>query len=181
VRAGVAAVDACAIGEIGLDYHYDFSPRDEQQEIFRVQIGLALELGLPVIIHTREADDDTLRIVRDQGRGELRGVFHCFTGDVRMAREALALGFYLSYAGIITFPKAAELREVARSTPPDRLLSETDSPDLAPVPFRGKRNEPAYVGKVVETLAELHGQPPPVMARQINENFVRLFGGGQAP
>lgn len=181
VRAGVAAVDACAIGEIGLDYHYDFSPRDEQQEIFRVQIGLALELGLPVIIHTREADDDTLRIVRDQGRGELRGVFHCFTGDVRMAREALALGFYLSYAGIITFPKAAELREVARSTPPDRLLSETDSPYLAPVPFRGKRNEPAYVGKVVETLAELHGQPPPVMARQINENFVRLFGGGQAP
>jgi TatD DNase family protein len=98
-----------------------------------------------------------------------------------MAREALALGFYLSYAGIITFPKAAELREVARSTPPDRLLSETDSPYLAPVPFRGKRNEPAYVGKVVETLAELHGQPPPVMARQINENFVRLFGGGQAP
>jgi TatD DNase family protein len=181
VRDTAAAVGACAIGEIGLDYHYDFSPREVQQEIFRAQIALALELDLPVIVHTREADDDTVRILRDEGRRELRGVFHCFTGDLRMAREALSLGFYLSYAGIITFPKAAELREVARNTPLDRLLSETDAPYLAPVPFRGKRNEPAYVEKVVETLAELHGQPLPSMAGQISENFLRLFGGGQAP
>lgn len=165
---------ACAVGEIGLDYHYDFSPRHVQQEIFRRQIGLALERALPVIIHTREATGDTFRILNEEGCG--RGVFHCFTGDQAMARAALDLGFYLSFAGIVTFPKAAELREVARGTPLDRILSETDAPYLAPVPHRGKRNEPGYVTRVVETLADLHGLTREAMAARIRENFASLFG-----
>jgi TatD DNase family protein len=181
VRSAIRASAASAVGEIGLDYHYDFSPRDVQQDVFRAQIRLARELDLPIIIHTREATDDTFRIIEEEGGAEVRGVFHCFTGDSTMARRAVALGFYLSYAGILTFPKAAELRQAARMTPIDRLLSETDSPYLAPVPFRGKRNEPAYVARVVENLAELRGQPPSAMAAQIAQNFVRLFGGGQAP
>ena len=165
---------ACAVGEIGLDYHYDFSPRDVQQEIFRAQIGLAAERDLPIIIHTREATEDTFRILTEHGF--VRGVFHCFTGDMAMARAALDLGFYLSFAGIVTFPKAAELREVARSTPLDRTLSETDAPYLAPVPHRGKRNEPAYVTRVVETLADLHGLTRETMTRHIRDNFTSLFG-----
>jgi TatD DNase family protein len=181
VRSAIAACGACAIGEIGLDYHYDFSPRDVQQEIFGAQVRLALDLDLPVAIHTREAAADTVRVLRDEGRGLVRGVFHCFTGDPAMAREALELGFYLSYAGLLTFPKAMDIRESAKHTPADRLLSETDSPYLAPVPYRGKRNEPANVTRVVETLAALHAQPLLIMARQIAENFTRLFGGGQAP
>ena len=153
-----SASGACAIGEIGLDYHYDFSPREVQQDVFRAQIRLARQRDLPIIIHTREATDDTFAILEEEGGAAIRGVFHCFTGDVAMAQRALAIGFYLSYAGILTFPKAEELREAARVTPIDRLLSETDAPFLAPVPFRGKRNEPAYVTRVVQTLAELHGQ-----------------------
>jgi TatD DNase family protein len=179
-----AAIERCgarAIGEIGLDYHYDFSPREVQQEIFRLQIRLAVERHLPIIIHTREAAADTFRILREEASRGVRGVFHCFTGDMAMAQEALEIGFYLSYAGILTFPKAGDLREAAKNTPADRLLSETDSPYLAPVPYRGKRNEPAYVTRVVETLAELHGRPAPAMAEQIAENFARLFGRGQAP
>lgn len=181
VRRALDASGGCAVGEIGLDYHYDFSPRDVQQEIFRAQIRLALERALPVIIHTREATEDTFRILREEGQGTLRGVFHCFTGDVSMAREALEIGFYLSYAGILTFPKAGELREAAKITPMDRLLSETDSPYLAPTPHRGKRNEPAYVVRVVETLADLHSCAVPEMAARIDENFTRLFGQGERP
>jgi TatD DNase family protein len=185
VRGVAESARACAIGEIGLDYHYDFSPRAVQQEIFRAQVRLALDADLPVIIHTREATDDTFQVLREEGSGAARGVFHCFTGDVEMAEAALALGFYLSYAGILTFPKAGGLREAATLTPVDRLLSETDSPYLAPVPHRGKRNEPAYVPRVVETLAELHRRSAADMTRHIAENFVRLFGrpggGGQAP
>jgi TatD DNase family protein len=175
VRQAIDATEALGIGEIGLDYHYDFSPRDVQQDAFRAQIRLALERDLPIIIHTREATADTFDVLRDEGHGRVRGVFHCFTGGVAMAREALELGFYLSFAGILTFPKAGELREAAKNTPPDRLLSETDSPYLAPVPYRGKRNEPAYVTRVVDTLAGLHDLPAPAMARQIAENFSRLF------
>lgn len=176
VRAAVAASGACAIGEIGLDYHYDFSPRDVQHEIFRAQIRLARELDLPIIIHTREATADTFAILAAEGGSAVRGVFHCFTGDASMAAQALALGFYLSYAGIITFPNAGDLRETARQTPADRLLSETDAPYLAPVPHRGKRNEPAYAVRVVETLAELHGQSRGDMAQRIRSNFRQLFG-----
>jgi len=175
VRAAAQTVQACAIGEIGLDYHYDFSPREAQQEVFRAQIRLARELDLPIVIHTREATEDTFRIIREEGGPAVRGVFHCFTGDVAMAREALDLGFFLSYAGILTFPKAADLREAAKITPLDRLLSETDAPYLAPTPHRGKRNEPAFVVRVVETLAELHGIDVPAMAAQIDRNFAHLF------
>lgn len=174
--AAVRASGACAIGEIGLDYHYDFSPREVQQEVFRAQIRLARQRELPIIIHTREAADDTFRVLEEEGGTAIRGVFHCFTGDAAMARRALALDFYLSYAGILTFPKAGDLREAARLTPLDRLLSETDAPYLAPVPYRGQRNEPAYVAKVTAMLAELHRMEPAAMAAQISTNFNRLFG-----
>ncbi len=154
-----ATPSARAVGEIGLDYHYDFSPREVQQAVFRAQIRLARELDRPVVIHTREADEDTLAILREEGGGALRGVLHCFTGNDALADAGLALGFFVSLAGIVTFPKAGPLRETARRVPLDRLLVETDSPFLAPVPYRGKRNEPAYVARVVEALAE-HAQPP---------------------
>jgi TatD DNase family protein len=182
VNEGVALVErrirehqAAAIGEIGLDYHYDFSPRDVQQEVFRAQVVLAARLSLPVIIHTREATDDTFRILEEAGRGDLRGVFHCFTGDEGMARRVLELGFYLSFAGIVTFPRAESLREAARIAPEDRLLVETDAPYLAPVPFRGKRNEPAFVAQVLERLALVRGVDPPALAAATSRNFAALF------
>jgi TatD DNase family protein len=166
---------ARAVGEIGLDYHYDFSPRDVQHAVFRSQLRLARELGWPVVIHTREADDDTLAILRDEGGGALRGVLHCFTGTAALADAGLALGFFISVAGIITFPKAAELRETVRRVPLDRLLVETDSPFLAPVPHRGKRNEPAHVARVVAALAEMHALEPADLARRTSANFHSLF------
>jgi TatD DNase family protein len=166
---------ARAIGEIGLDYHYDFSPRDVQQAVFRAQVRLARELRRPVVIHTREADADTLAILNDEGGGATRGVLHCFTGTPALAESGLALGLFVSFAGIVTFPKAAELRDTARRVPLDRLLVETDSPFLAPVPYRGKRNEPAYVARVVETLAEVHGVGPEVVARRTTANFHTVF------
>jgi TatD DNase family protein len=183
VAEGIAAVErrvlehgAAAIGEIGLDYHYDFAPRDVQQEVFRAQVDLARRLSLPVIIHTREATEDTIRILQEEGGTAVRGVFHCFTGDVEMARAVLDLGFYLSFAGIVTFPRADALREAARFAPADRVLVETDAPYLAPVPHRGKRNEPAFVAKVVERLGEVRGTPPAELAEQTARNFTSLFG-----
>jgi TatD DNase family protein len=173
-RGHAAAFGACGIGEIGLDYHYDFAPRDVQREVFSAQLALARELDRPVIIHTREATDDTFAILKDSAG--VRGVFHCFTGDVEMARRALDIGFFLSFAGIVTFPKADSLREAARLVPPDRLLVETDSPYLAPVPFRGKRNEPAYVAQVVDSLARTRGTDPQTLAAQTANNFAALFG-----
>ncbi|MDR1989792.1 MAG: TatD family hydrolase, partial [Acidobacteriaceae bacterium] len=134
---------ARAIGEIGLDYHYDLSPRDLQQVVFREQIRLALARDLPIVVHTREAEEDTLTIFREEGEGRLRGVLHCFTSSPALADAALALGFSISFSGIVTFPKSGELRETARRVPLDRLLVETDSPFLAPPPYRGQRNEPA--------------------------------------
>ncbi|MGE3508354.1 MAG: TatD family hydrolase [Vicinamibacterales bacterium] len=176
VREELARVpEARAIGEIGLDYHYDFSPRDVQQEVFRVQVQLARESGRPVVIHTREADADTIRILQEDGRGMVRGVFHCFTGTAALADAALELGFFLSVAGILTFPKASELRETVRRVPLHRLLVETDSPFLAPVPFRGRRNEPAHVRQVAERLAEVHGVSVGEVAAQTTANFVALF------
>ena len=176
VREQFAATPAArAIGEIGLDYHYDFSPRDVQQAVFRVQLRLARELGRPVVIHTREADQDTLAILDDEGGGTLGGVLHCFTGNDALADAGLALGFFVSLAGIVTFPKAGPLRETARRVPLDRLLVETDSPFLAPVPYRGKRNEPAYVARVVDALAGLHGLPPERLADLTTANFHSLF------
>jgi TatD DNase family protein len=176
VRREAQQAGACAIGEIGLDYHYDFSPRDAQHAIFRAQIALARELGLPVIIHTREATDDTFQVIREAGEGRVTGVFHCFTGDAAMARAALDIGFYVSFAGIVTFPKAESLREAARLVPGDRLLAETDAPYLAPVPHRGKRNEPAYVARVVEALAAARGEAPERTADASTRAFETLFG-----
>lgn len=174
VREQVAATpSARAVGEIGLDYHYDFSPRDVQHAVFRAQVRLARELERPVVIHTREADEDTIAILREEGG--VRGVLHCFTGNQALADAGLALGFYISLAGIVTFPKAAELRETAGRVPLDRLLVETDSPFLAPVPYRGKRNEPAYLVRVIDTLAEMHQMPPGDLARRTTANFRALF------
>jgi TatD DNase family protein len=182
VRRRASAEAACAIGEIGLDYHYEFAPRDIQQELFTAQVQLARQLGLPVIIHTREATEDTFDILRRDGGG-VRGVFHCFTGDEAMARAAIEIDFYLSFAGILTFPRAVEIRQAARIVPSNRLLTETDSPYLAPVPLRGKRNEPAYVVRVVEKLAEVRSEPLEVVVRQVAQNFEVLFGraGGEHP
>jgi TatD DNase family protein len=176
VREQFASTPAArAVGEIGLDYHYDFSPREIQQAVFRAQVRLARDLKRPVVIHTREADDDTLAILREDGGGEVRGVLHCFTGGAALADAGLDLGFYVSLAGIVTFPRAGDLRETVRRVPLDRLLTETDSPFLAPVPYRGKRNEPAYVARVVEALSDLHGIAPADMAARTAANFAALF------
>ena len=164
-----------AIGEIGLDYHYDFAPREVQQQVFREQIRLAQRLKRPIVIHTREAEDDTFRILTEERAPEIGGVFHCFTGDRDMARRALDIGFHLSLAGIVTFPRALELKEVARMVPLDRLLIETDSPFLAPVPHRGTRNEPAHVARVAEVIAELRNTSAEAVAAATSENFDRLF------
>jgi TatD DNase family protein len=172
-RDHAASFAACAIGEIGLDYHYDLAPRDVQQAVFAAQVALARELRLPVIIHTREATDDTFAILKEAG--ETEGVFHCFTGDTAMARRAVDIGFYVSFAGIVTFPKAGDLRDAAKVVPADRLLIETDSPYLAPVPHRGKRNEPAFVGRVLDALAEARGEAPGDLEARVTRNFVRLF------
>jgi TatD DNase family protein len=166
---------AKAVGEIGLDYHYDFAPRDAQQTVFQLQIGLARRRRLPIVIHTREAEEDTFGILAAEGASDTGGVFHCFTGDRAMARRALDAGFHLSLAGIVTFPKADELREVARLVPLDRLLIETDSPYLAPVPYRGTRNEPARVVHVAEAIAAARGMRVTEVASATEENFVRLF------
>jgi TatD DNase family protein len=179
VREQLSATPAArAVGEIGLDYHYDFSPRDVQQQVFRGQVRLARELQRPIVVHTREADEDTLAILREEGGGDasrLRGVLHCFTGNHALAAAGLDLGFYISLAGILTFPRAEELRDTVRRVPLDRLLTETDSPFLAPVPHRGRRNEPAYVARVVETLADLHAVAPADMAARTAANFHTLF------
>ena len=176
VRSQLSATPAArALGEIGLDYHYDFSPRGVQQAVFRIQVTLARELALPVVIHTREADDDTVAILKEEGGGALRGVFHCFTGNAALARAGLDLGFCLSAAGIVTFPKASELRDVLRDVPLDRLLTETDSPYLAPVPHRGKRNEPAHVLRVIDTLATVQGRPAGEVGERTAANFDELF------
>jgi TatD DNase family protein len=173
-QAHAAAFSACAIGEIGLDYHYDFSPRTLQRDVFVSQVALAITLDLPIIIHTREATDDTFAVLRDAG-SRVRGVFHCFTGDTAMARRALDIDFYLSFAGIVTFPKAGDIREAAAVVPIDRLLIETDSPYLAPVPHRGKRNEPAHVGRVLDTLATVRNEPAASLEDAVARNFDALF------
>jgi TatD DNase family protein len=168
-----------AIGETGLDYHYDHSPRDLQRTVFRKQLALANETGLPVIIHSREADEDTLTIVRESGIG--RGVFHCFSGNVDMAEQVMALGFYISIAGPVTFRKAVGLQEVARKIPDDYLLIETDAPYLTPEPFRGRRNEPAYMLNTAKKIAELRGISLQDLSRITTLNARRLFTIGTLP
>ena len=166
-----------ALGEIGLDYHYDNSPREVQREVFARQLRLAREEGLPVIIHSREADEETAEILQDELAGSgTRGVMHCFGGGPSLAEAALALGFCISFAGNVTFKKAEALREVAAVVPLERLLVETDCPYLAPVPHRGRRNEPAYVVETARFLAELRGVSHEELGRVTSENFARLFG-----
>ena len=163
------------IGETGLDYHYNHSPPAEQQKTFTTHIEAALEAGLPLIIHTREADDDTVRLLRDVGGGKARGVMHCFSGGQKLAEESLALGFYISFSGIITFKKADELREVVKYAPLERILVETDCPYLAPIPYRGKRNEPSFVTYTAQMVAQLKGVAAEKVAEKTTENFFRLF------
>lgn len=168
--------EVVAVGETGLDFHYDHSPRDEQRRWFRFQLDLARRLGKPVIIHTREADDDTLAIL-EEGRPE-KVLIHCFTSTPEQAARYVELGLYVSVAGVVTFARADELREAVRQVPLDRLLVETDCPYLAPAPHRGKRNEPAYVAKVGEKVAEVLGLPVEEVARATTANAKRFFGLG---
>ncbi len=165
-----------AIGEIGLDYHYDFSPQEKQHEAFRAQIALAKSLRLPIIIHAREADADILQILREEGARDVGGVMHCFAGDWAMAQQCLEMNFYLGIGGSVTFAKNQVGREVAVQVPLDRLVLETDAPYLAPVPFRGKRNEPGYVAAVCRFLAELRGLAPEELEDITTRNGRRLFG-----
>jgi TatD DNase family protein len=164
-----------AIGEVGLDFHYDHSPRPAQREAFRRQIRLARELGLPIVVHTREADDETAEILELEGAGEAGGVIHCFTGGEELARRALALGFLVSFSGIVCFPRAEVIQKVAREVPDERLLIETDAPYLAPPPHRGKRNEPAFVVEVARKLAVLRGTTPERIGELSSRNYGRLF------
>jgi len=163
-----------AIGEIGLDYHYDLSPRSIQKEVFLRQLDLARKTGKPFIIHEREAHADTLEIVRTSARG-LRGVFHCFSGSVETAREYLNMGFYISVAGPVTFPKSGKTKEVAKFVPLDRLLVETDSPYLTPHPYRGRRNEPANVRLVAGEIASLRSLSMEQLSEATTANVRRLF------
>jgi TatD DNase family protein len=165
-----------AVGEIGLDYHYDFSPRDKQRAALRAQLRAGLELGLPVILHSRRSGPDIIEAV-DGERFTAGGILHCFTETWDIARAMLDRGFLISFSGILTFPKAGDLREVAGKVPLDRLLVETDSPYLAPVPFRGsvKRNEPAFVVETARVLAGLRGMAPLDLAEATTANFARLF------
>jgi TatD DNase family protein len=165
-----------AIGEAGLDYHYDNSPRDAQEQGLRAHIAAARQTGLPLVIHAREADADMARILEEEtGEGAFPAVLHCFTGSHELAMRAVALGHYVSFTGILTFKNSAALRDIAAALPADRILVETDAPYLAPLPFRGKRNEPAYVVETAKVLAEARKTTPTDIARQTTENFFRLF------
>lgn len=164
-----------AIGEIGLDYHYNFSPRDVQREVFVKQLEIARGAGLPIVIHTREAWDDTFSTLESHWPpGGPGGIMHCFSGGPGEAQRSLAIGFHISFSGIVTYPKALEVQEAAKLVPLDRLLIETDAPYLAPVPHRGKRNEPAFVFETARRLAELRGEPLELVAEATTRNWRSL-------
>ncbi|MES2291813.1 MAG: TatD family hydrolase [Pseudomonadota bacterium] len=170
------------IGETGLDYYYAHSPRAEQIANFRAHIAAARQSALPLIVHTRDADDDTIEVLEDEmGKGAFGGLIHCFTGTQRLADAALAMGFYISVSGIATFKNSGALRDVIKTVPLDRLLVETDAPFLAPVPYRGKTNEPAFVVHTAKMLAELKGIGEAELAAATTENFFRLFRKVQRP
>ncbi len=162
-----------ALGEIGLDYHYDFAPRDTQKAVFAEQLDLARRAAKPIIIHTREAWDDTMALLKQHWKGE--GVMHCFSGGPDQARQAMAMGFYISFAGVVTFPKATNIQAAAKEVPLERLLVETDAPYLAPVPYRGKRNEPKHVIHTARRVAELRGVTAESIAEATTANYRRLF------
>ena len=170
-----------AIGEIGLDYYYDFSPVEKQKEAFRDQIELAIELNLPIVVHTRESDDDIYEIIKSYKDTNLKAQFHCFSGDKEKAKRLLDRGHYISFTGNITFKKADELREVVKYIPLNKLMIETDSPFLTPVPHRGKRNEPAYVKLVGEQIAEIHNMSLEDVGRVTSYNAFKFFGIGEIP
>lgn len=167
-------VKVVAIGEIGLDYYYDHSPRDIQQAVFIRQLNVARECNMPVIIHDRDAHGDIMNILRKEAKG-MTGVMHCFSGSMEMAREIVKLGFYVSFAGPVTYKNSTKLKEIAATIPLDRLLVETDSPYLTPYPYRGRRNEPAYVRFVAEEVAALRGMELTDLAAAATENVKRLF------
>jgi len=167
------------IGETGLDFHYDHSPREVQERVFRTHIVASQVSGLPLIIHAREADDEVARVLREERAPP--GVLHCFSSGRGLAEAALDLGFYISISGIVTFRNAEELRAIVRDVPLDRLLVETDAPYLAPVPYRGRRNEPAYVAATAASVAALKGVEPADLAAATTENFFRLFGKASRP
>ena len=179
IDAIMAAADhpkCVAIGEAGLDYHYDYTPRDRQAASFRAQITAARTLGLPVIVHAREADEDIAAIIEDEmAIGAFTGVLHCFSSGAELARRALDVGFYVSFSGILTFKSAETIQQVARDAPEDRILVETDAPFLAPVPMRGKSNEPAYTSHTLAKLADIRGTDTDNMARLTTANTMRLF------
>ncbi len=165
-----------AIGEAGLDYHYDRSPRDVQQAVFRTHIAAARETGLPLVIHARAADEDMIAILSDEmGKGAFQAILHCFSSGPELARVGIELGLHVSFSGILTFKGSQELRDIAARVPRERLLVETDAPYLAPVPNRGKRNEPAFVLHTAKMLAEVHGVTAAEMAAITTDNFRRLF------
>ncbi len=176
IRALAQSPKVVAIGEMGLDYHYDHSPRDVQQQAFRDFLELARAEKKPVVIHTREADDDTVAILKEARAHEIGGVIHCFTGGESLARGALDLGFYLSFSGVITFKNAEPLRNIVGWAPRDRVLVETDCPFLAPIPHRGKKNEPAFVVYTAATIATAWGVPPAEVYALTSANSARLFG-----
>ena len=179
IDAIMAAADhprCVAIGEAGLDYHYDYAPRDRQAASFRAQITAARQLGLPIIVHAREADQDIAEIIEDEmDKGAFTGVLHCFSSGTELAKRALNVGFYVSFSGILTFKSAETIQKVAREAPADRIMVETDAPFLAPVPMRGKSNEPAYTSHTLAKLAELRDMQVDDMARVTRANTVRLF------
>jgi TatD DNase family protein len=167
-----------ALGEIGLDYHYDHSPRDVQRDVFAEQMRVARDAGKPIVIHTGEAWEDTFALLEQHwAPARLPGIMHCFSGTQVEAERCLAMGFYLSFGGIVTFPKALELQEAARRAPSDRILVETDAPYLAPVPKRGKRNEPAFMVETARKLAELRGETLESVAAATSDNFRRVTSG----
>ncbi|HEY0901606.1 MAG TPA: TatD family hydrolase [Micavibrio sp.] len=180
VRLARSSPKVVGIGESGLDYFYNYGSVEDQQECFRKHIRACIETDLPLIVHARDADDDIIRIIREEGAGTpLKGVMHCFTASRKMGEEALACGFYISFSGIVTFKKSTDLHDFAKDVPADRLLIETDAPYLAPEPFRGKINEPAYVVHTAEFLARLRGVDVNELGRQSSRNFFSLFDKAQ--
>lgn len=163
------------LGETGLDYYYNNSPREDQIAAFSDHIRASIDLDLPLVVHTRDADEDTIACLRDVGQGKAKGVLHCFSGSAELAQEALNLGFYISFSGILTFKKTEALRQIAQEIPLDRILVETDAPFLAPVPHRGKRNEPAFTRYTAELLADLKGLSYSAVEKTTTDNFLTLF------
>ena len=174
--------DVVGIGECGLDFYYEYSNRTVQEPVFLAHIAAARETGLPLIIHTRDADDETREmLISEHGKGAFTPLLHCYTGGKSLAQAALKLGGYISFSGILTFKNAADIRAIASATPLDRIIIETDCPYLAPVPMRGRRNEPAYVVHVAEKLAEIKGEPLEKIGAVTTDNFFRLFSKAARP